>query len=1095
MFHDGPPFETCDRRDSTGIKIMTDCMVRPARRYRWTGVVVAMSIMAFNTAGATNQFDFGSAGTEPGYVAVDNVTTNWGALGYGWLSTNGLMLRDRGVPDALHRDFIFKNTSGTNGFRVAGLTPNGKYLLKVTCGDAEFGDHVITVSVPGAGALPTMSPGASEFETLTASVDANGSGILDISFGSPINNWVVNALTLTPSTTNITPFIESNYIFANEWDPAVFAADPTTNLLSRFDGTGAVGFTPTGLTRSNYLTLIASGIDFWKTKQNSSGAIIDPYAGSEIQYSTPAFAHAAAVLVVYAGRNDLLGPATNAMNWAASRLHDGLAAGGHDDFYPGMLANTYRLLAPQVAPSVAAMWAADLDFDPYAIYNFAPGSFNWNVVSSSGEALLQLMGLRSTNNPYVTASWAAQGRHFTSPYGLYEEGPMAYDHFPRIWFEDALAQGYAGPNSGDVAEAMDRAAITSLFMQSPWGELPAGGRSAHHQWNEAEQCVTYEIYAAKAEAAGDLILAGAYKRGAHLALASMQRWVRPSGEMQIVKNWVDPSARHAYESYSYHSQYNLLPLAMLAMAYEHAAPTEDVTESPAPADTGGFLFQLTGLHKVFANAGGTYVEIDTTADGDYDATGLIRIHQRGVPPQLGPSDSLLAGASYTSPNPSPITTGVGVSWKDSGGVWRTLGEMGGTQITSVTVTPVSQSTTQVVFDVVYAGNLPNVSSITEHYVVTPSGVQLTTQLSGYSGPLRYVWPVLASDGRTLSSIAVSSNNVSVSQGGPGVIFSAPSATNVSVGTADYSNHNGWKRLATAEFPGGSPITLLISQGTNASVAPVPPFVANLVYVDATSGVAGNTALAAGGTFSPPLNVTNGLDNLWEERTVLGSGGNILESGGESPGFAENAPELRTTIAGLTPYATYKVYALFWDPTSTTEDWNIRAGFSASPGSNTLFSAADSTAELGGANAAVLAGGLSYSNPPSIFSESGRALLAGLVGTTMADGAGTIPVFIDDLPLPARTTVNQRTWYDGLAYAQVIAMTPTHIAAAKAGNQLVLSWPLDHIGWTLQIQTNSLSAGLTALSNAWHDVPGSSTVTNVMIVGSMPVSFFRLRSPQ
>ena len=32
-------------------------------------------------------------------------------------------------------------------------------------------------------------------------------------------------------------------------------------------------------------------------------------------------------------------------------------------------------------------------------------------------------------------------------------------------------------------------------MQSPNGELPTGGRSAQHQWNEAQQCVSYEIWA------------------------------------------------------------------------------------------------------------------------------------------------------------------------------------------------------------------------------------------------------------------------------------------------------------------------------------------------------------------------------------------------------------------------------------------------------------------------------------------------------------------------------------------------------------------------------------------------------------------------
>ncbi len=781
------------------------------------GLLVSFLVCS-TVAQAADQFDFGAAGTEAGYVAVGNTTTWSAGLGYGWLSTTGLNLRDRGGPDDLHRDFVLRLSAGNNTFRVSGLSAGGKYLMKVTCGDADYGDHVIDVTVPGAGALPTMSPATSEFQTLNASVNADGSGILEITFGSPVNNWVVNALTLEPAATNVTPFIESNHFFSSTWDPAVFATDPTTNLLNGFDGTGAIGFTSTGLSRDDYLALVESEIDYWVTYQNSSGAIIDPYAGFEVQYSTPAFANAAAALVVYAGRTDLLEPAAKAMDKASLDLHNKAAAGSHEDFYAPMVANTYRLLAPLVDPSRAASWASNLDFDPYATYRADLADFNWNMISSGGEALMQLWGLRSSDNTYVDASWARQGHHFASPYGLYLEGPMCYDIFPRVYLTDALEQGYVGPYSAEMQEAMDRAAISSLFMQSPWGELPSGGRSAHHQWNEAEQCFIYEVYAGKAEAEGDLTLAAAYKRAAHLSLASMFRWVRPSGEMQIVKNWVDPASRYAYEGYSYHSQYNLMPMSMLAIAYEYAATSEDIAEGPAPSDTGGFVFAIDRLdipsrpHKIFANAGGTYVEINSFADLSYDATGLVRVHQTGLSPQVGLTDSLMANAGYNTPDDSPITTGAGISWLDSNGTtWRTLGEMTSAQVTSITMTPVSQSTTQVVFDVTYSGSLPNVTSITEHYVVTPEGVQLTTDVAGYGGPLRYVWPVHSNDGNTLSSVSVNGSSVSVSKDGAKAIFTAVNAYSVSVGNDEYSNHNGWARLATAEYPSGGSITLMISQ--------------------------------------------------------------------------------------------------------------------------------------------------------------------------------------------------------------------------------------------------------------------------------------------
>lgn len=1029
--------------------------------FLWVGV---------NMAGAAAfQFDFGAAGTEPGYVAVDNVTTYSTALGYGWVSTNGLNLRDRGIADDLRRDFIFDNTSSGVTFRVSGLVSNGNYLMTVLCGDANYGDHVITVSVPGAGTLPTLSPGTGEYLQLSATVNADATGTLDITFSSPTPNWVVNALTLAQTTNNISPVIETSPY--NGWNASVFSTDPTMNLLSHFDPSSVTNFIPTGLTRTNYLDLITSEVDFWKTKQNSSGAIIDPYANTEIQYATPAFANAAAALAAYAGRTDLIEPAALAMDKATLDLHNRTAASGHEDFYPAMLAHALRLLTPYVSPSRVATWKANLDYDPYATYRQAIGSMNWNIVSSCGEALLQMMGIRSTNNFYVTESWAAQGAHFMSPYGLYEEGPMAYDHFPRIWVEDVLAQGYSGSYSAEMSEAMDRAAITSLFMQSPWGELPDGGRSAQHQWNEAQQCVTYEIYAAKAKSSGNLMLAGAYKRAAHLALASMLRWVNADGAMQIVKNWMAPSMRFGYEGYSYYSQYNLLPMAMLATAYEYAVPTEDVPERPAPADTGGFVFQLNHLHKVFANAGGTYVEIDTSGDHHYDATGLIRVHQKGVPPQLGPSDSLLTGAAYNSPSPAPITSGVGVSWLDSDGItWRTLGEMNSS---SVTVTNISQSPTNVAFDVIYAGNLPNVTSITEHYLVKPGGVQLTTQLSGYSGPLRYVWPVLANDGKTASIINVSSNTVSVSQGGTAVTYTASGATNVSVGSADYSNHDGWARLATAGFSGGSAITLMISSET-LNTSSWPPFIKDIHYVDATSGPTGNTALAAGGVFLPPQNTAS--DSNWNERTPYASGGTIFESGGQSVSVGENAPRLVTNISNLVPSATYEVYAYFWSKSasSATEQWLLRAGLTNSTGELALYGTSGSSL-LGIAStaASLVFSTNGFAMPPTTISESGRLMYQADLGRMVADGSGSIPVFIDDYS--PNSTVNNRTWYDGVGYAQVIASNPTNIMASIAGHQLTISWPTDHIGWRLQTQTNALSSGL---ATNWADVPDSAATNKL-----------------
>jgi hypothetical protein len=771
-------------------------------------------------AAPATQFDFGDATTQPGYVTVGATTTFSPALGYGWLETPDLALRDRKKPDDLRRDFVMGK--GANTFRITGLKA-GRYLLKITAGDTDYGDHVLRVRVAGSGDLPLVSPKIREFQTLSATVDTQGT--LDITFDSPQDNWVVNALSLELAPAAMKPSIASQIIASepvpSTWDAEIFKTDPTKPLLDAFrlaaQKNAPRDFRSTGLKRGDYLKLIASEVDFWKTQQNADGAIIDPYSKQEIQYSTPAFANAAAVLVAHGGRTDLMEPASKALDWATMRLAERKAANSHEDFYPTMIAHALMLLKPQVKPERAAQWENNIRrFDPYKTYRMAMGSMNWNIVSSAGESLFQKMGLRDKTSQYVADSFAAQGHHFTSPYGLYLEGPMAYDHFPRIFLADVLAQGYSGPYQAELSEALRRAAITSLFMQSPWGELPAGGRSANHQWNEAEQCVTYEIYAAKAKKEGDDQLAGVYKRAAHLALASMQRWVRPSGEMQIIKNWVDPAQRHAYEGYSAHSQYNLLPMAMLANAYEYAGETETSAESPAPADVGGFILDLPEMHKVFANAAGTYVELDTQADSHYDATGLIRVQMKGISPQLGPSDSLMAHASYNSPNPVPMTTGVGAAWKGADGAWHTLGEMDGTRVKTAKLTQIAKSPERIAFDVSYEGELSGPSRVIEHYVLTPGRVELSTEVQGYTGALRYMWPVLADDGKTKTSIVVRGQTVSVSlDGGKNAqTFTAPGAQSVAVGEPLYSNHNGWARVASAEYPAGGKITLVIAPSQN-----------------------------------------------------------------------------------------------------------------------------------------------------------------------------------------------------------------------------------------------------------------------------------------
>ena len=74
-----------------------------------------------------------------------------------------------------------------------------------------------------------------------------------------------------------------------------------------------------------------------------------------------------------------------------------------------------------------------------------------------------------------------------------------------------------------------------------------------------------------------------------------------------------------------------------------------------------------------------------------------------------------------------------------------------------------------------------------------------------------------------------------------------------------------------------------------------------------------------------------------------------------------------------------------------------------------------------------------------------------------------------------------------------SLTPVNLLLQNIGGQLELSWPQDHIGWSLEIQTNKTSVGL---SNNWAVVSGSATTNKVFLPVTMTNGcvFLRLAYP-
>ena len=580
---------------------------------------------------------------------------------------------------------------------------------------------------------------------------------------------------------------------------SVTAAYPLCDKRDRFlrDQKSAMpSLRPTGLGRRDYLRVIEGQVKAMRQYQDDRGRIIDPVEKVEKYYATPCYAHSVAVLAA-SGHNadrELLESGMKAMDVSVADMAGATAAGGHGDFYTWPVMLALDLFADAAPPQRLAGWKKQLAaIEPEKLYRAGPESANWNIVNLSGEYLRALAGM--TGMEYVETCLAAQLQHFT-PLGMYDEHghPLPYDHFPRHYLAGVLAKGYCGASQAAYRDLLWKGAWTSLFIQSPSGELPTGYRSSQHIWNEAEQAVTFEIYAGHLAREGRLDEAGAFKRAARLSLASIRRWIRPDGSGYVVKNRYPIHARHGYESYTAHTCYNMLASSMLAQAWQFA--DESVEERPSPADVGGFAVPiLDPFHKVFAGAGGTYVEYDTSGDHVYNPTGLIRVHVKGGHAQLGPSDG--CAPKYSGPG---VNLATGPEWEDDAG-WHRLAAM---NPPAPKVEILEETLEKVRFRVTYDVQTEHRAELVETIAVEPTGVTVEDQISGEAvRAMRVNYPMLVFDGLAQTTVDLHGNRLALKLDDLGVGFQVLQPEDVELHRTGetFAHRNGHVERVVADVPG------------------------------------------------------------------------------------------------------------------------------------------------------------------------------------------------------------------------------------------------------------------------------------------------------
>jgi len=84
----------------------------------------------------------------------------------------------------------------------------------------------------------------------------------------------------------------------------------------------------------------------------------------------------------------------------------------------------------------------------------------------------------------------------------------------------------------------------------------------------------------------------------------------------------------------------------------------------------------------------------------------------------------------------------------------------------------------------------------------------------------------------------------------------------------------------------------------------------------------------------------------------------------------------------------------------------------------------------------------------------------------------------------------------ISVASAISLIATNLSWSVTGTSLSLSWPADHTGWRLVMQTNNLNNGVSANTNDWSTVANSQQTNQIIVPANstLPMEFYRLIYP-
>jgi len=120
----------------------------------------------------------------------------------------------------------------------------------------------------------------------------------------------------------------------------------------------------------------------------------------------------------------------------------------------------------------------------------------------------------------------------------------------------------------------------------------------------------------------------------------------------------------------------------------------------------------------------------------------------------------------------------------------------------------------------------------------------------------------------------------------------------------------------------------------------------------------------------------------------------------------------------------------------------------------------------------------------------------MTGTNIMTTEMTLPTGITSGTYPLVISANGISSDPFTLMVSSVNTTPTNILASLSGTNLTLSWPADHTGWRLLMQTNNLANGISLNTNDWGAVANSAStnLVTIPINPAAPTEFYRLIYP-